>query len=259
MVGIRNVADLLKDRNVFLSLHELKHCFNVKANLLTLLGLQSSLQSLREKCKDNQCAGVCESFLEKFSKTKKANKVVYKKLVSMKQLWPTQSQEKWIADCKLQGDDLIDWTAVYLSPFKCTKVTKLIIFQFFHRWLATNSFLKKIGIKESHLCTFCKSEAESLIHLFWYCRVISQFGQGFRQWMIINHEFVENELTPEMVLGLKPSLFNKKSSCLALITRYFIWICKTQEKPLEIGNFKSFASTFVFASFECVPCLCKFS
>ena len=67
--------------------------------------------------------------------------------------------------------------------------------------------------------------------------------------MIINHEFVENELTPEMVLGLKPSLFSKKSSCPALIARYFIWICKTQEKPLEIGNFKSFASTFVFASF----------
>jgi len=47
----------------------------------------------------------------------------------------------------------------------------------------------------------------------------------------------------------KNSLFNKKSSCLALIARYFIWVCKTQEKPLEMGNFKYFASTFVFASF----------
>ena len=141
----------------------------------------------------------------------------------MKQVWPTQSQEKWIADWKLQGDDLIDWTAVYLSPFKCTKVTKLIIFQFklLHCWLATNSFLKKIGIKETDLCIFCKSEVESLIHLFWCCKVILQCWQGFRQWMIINHEFVENELTPEMVLGLKP-LFNKKSSCLGLIAGYFI-------------------------------------
>ena len=69
--GIRNVADLLKDRNVVLSLHELKHRFDVKANFLTLLGLQSSLQSLREKCKDNQCAGVCESFLERLLKPKR--------------------------------------------------------------------------------------------------------------------------------------------------------------------------------------------
>ena len=63
----------------------------------------------------------------------------------MKQVWPTYSQEKWITDCKLRGDDLIDWTAVYLLPFKCTTVTKLIISQFkpLHRRLATNSFLKK--------------------------------------------------------------------------------------------------------------------
>ena len=166
-------------------------------------------------------AGVCESFLERLFKTKKANKIVYKKLVSMKQVRPTQSQKKGIADCKLQRDDLIDWTAVYLSLFRCTKVTKVIIFQFkpLHHRLATNSFLKKIGIKETDLCTFCKSEVENLIHLFWYCRVTSQFWQGFRQWMIISHEFVEHELTLEMVLGLKPSLFNKKTFCLALIAR----------------------------------------
>ena len=62
--------------------------------------------------------------------------------------------------------------------------------------------------------------------------------------MIISHKFVENELTPERVLGLKPSLFNKKTSCLALIARYFLCICRTQEKPLEMGNFKSFALSF---------------
>ena len=119
----------------------------------------------------------------------------------MKQEWPTQSQET-----------LIDWTAVYLSPFKCTKVTKLIIFQFklLHRRLATNAFLKKIGIKEIDLCTFCKPEEENLIHLFWYCRVTSQFWQGFRQWMIINHEFVENEFTPEMVYGLEIFSFQQE-------------------------------------------------
>ena len=48
-----------------------------------------------------------------------------KDLKWIKQVWPTQSQEKWIAHCKLQGDDPIDWTAVYLSPFKCYKVIKL--------------------------------------------------------------------------------------------------------------------------------------
>ena len=79
--SIRNVAGILKDRNAFISLPELKYCIIIKATFLTLLRLQSSLPSLREKCKDNQCTSVCESFLERFSKTKKANKTVYKKLV----------------------------------------------------------------------------------------------------------------------------------------------------------------------------------
>ena len=65
--------------------------------------------------------------------------------------------------------------------------------------------------------------------------------------MIINHEFVENEVTPEMVLGLKPSLFNKKD---LLSCSYHLRICKTQEKPIEMGNFKSFASTFVLPPFN---------
>ena len=144
--GIRKVGDLLKDRNAFLSLHELKDPFDVKTNFLTLLSLLSSLNSLRKRCKDNQCTGISESFLDRFIKTKKANKLVYKELVSMKQVWPTQTQEKWITDCTLQRDDLIDWKAVYLSSYKSTKVTKLTVFQFklLHRWLATNSFFKKI-------------------------------------------------------------------------------------------------------------------
>ena len=96
--GIRIVGDLLKDRNVLLSFHELKHRLNMKANFLSQLGLQSSLQSLRKKCKDNQWAGVCVSFLERHSKTKKANNVVYKILVSMKQLWPTYAESRKM-DC----------------------------------------------------------------------------------------------------------------------------------------------------------------
>ena len=77
-------------------------------------------------------------------------------------------------------------------PFKCTKITntKLITFQFkfLHRILATNSFLKKIGITQSDLCTFCKTEVESLIHLFWSCRVPSIFWQEFKQWITTNYE-----------------------------------------------------------------------
>ena len=160
--GIQNVTDLLKDPNNFLSSHELQERYNVKTNFLVLHGLKSSLKSLRESRSLSTTSS--QSFLESFLKAKKPTEAVYERLVTVKQKTPFRSQEKWLADCELESHETIDCKSVYLSSFKCTKITKLIIFQF-KLSSATNSFLKKIGIKQSGLCTFCKTEAESLIHL----------------------------------------------------------------------------------------------
>ena len=102
----------------------------------------------------------------------------------MKQQCPAQSQEKWVLDCQLKTCEDVDWKSVYQAPFKYIKVTKLITFQFklFHQRLATNDFLKKIGLKQSDICTFCEIEIESIIHLFWSCSVTSSFWRDFKGW-----------------------------------------------------------------------------
>ena len=148
--GIQNVTDLLKDPDTFLSCHELQERYNVKTNFhfLVLHGLKSFLKSLRER--QSLSTTSSQSFLQSFLKAKKSTKVVYEKLVTIKQKTPFRSQEKWLADCELESHETIDWKSVYLLPFKCTKITKLITFQFklLHRRLATNSFLKKIEWKK---------------------------------------------------------------------------------------------------------------
>ena len=165
-------------------------------------------------------------------KAKEPTKVVYEKLVTIKQKNPFRSQEKWLADCELESPETFDWKSIYLCPFKCTKITKLITFQFklLHRRLATNSFLRKIGIKESDLCTLCKIEVESLIHLFWSCGVTSIFWQEFKQWISTNYENVTSDFSSATVLGFKPFFISKKTRLLCLIARYYIWVCRTQEK-----------------------------
>ena len=97
-------------------------------------------------------------------KAPKSNRLVYKKLVSAKQSSPRKSQEKWSADCSLQCSKTINWEMAYKLPFESMKATKLIIFQFklLHRHLVTNDFLNKIGIRENDICTFCRTEKESL-------------------------------------------------------------------------------------------------
>ena len=65
----------------------------------------------------------------------------------------------------------------------------VIIFQFklLHRCLAANDFRNKIGITEN-ICTFCKTEKESLFHLHVLpsCKETCHFWQGFMKWLAEN-------------------------------------------------------------------------
>ena len=142
--GVKNVAHLMKDSTTFLSYHEFEKLFGIKSNFLAFQGLISSLKSLKQLNRDFSLIRnkTCEDFHEQFLKTEKINKVVYERLVRIKKQRPTRSQEKWSDDCELENDVAIDWKSVYRLPFNCTKITKLITFQFklLHRRLATNDF-----------------------------------------------------------------------------------------------------------------------
>ena len=137
----------------------------------------------------------------------------------------------------LETPDNVDWKAVYRTPFLCTKITKLIVFQFklLHRRLATNTFLTKVNLRDNEQCTFCKSEKETLIHLFWTCDISNRFWQGLKQWIInLGEPFAEIfNLSPFIVLGLKPHK-NKKLNFLFLVARYFVWICRMRNISPEI-------------------------
>ena len=187
-----------------------------------------------------------ESITDTFLKTKKPNRLAYKILVSKKQKRPITAQTKWIADCTLETQEIIDWKTVYRTPFLCTKMTKIIVFQFklLHRRLATNSFLTKINLKDNEQCTFCQNDKETLIHLFWTCEISTLFWAGFKQWAINRGELSNNtNLSPYLVLGLKPNK-NKSINFYFLIARYFIWICKMRSLSPKIENFSLFLSHY---------------
>ena len=145
---------------------------------------------------------------------------------------------------------------VYKLPFSCTKIPKLINFQFklLHRHLATNDFLKKIGIRPGDLCTFCRDGEESLIHLFWSCRETNRFWKNFQDWLIKNTTASkpDSSLSLAAFLGLKATFFpNAKQYFYFLVARYYIWTCKTCETNPKIEGFPGFLSTF--SATEIIP------
>ena len=108
--------------------------------------------------------GNYEPFIDVFLSVTKTNRMVYQKCISSKQTSPSKTQNKWLTDCQITCCNSINWKVVYKLPFSCTKISKLIIFQFklVHRRLATNDFLNKIGIRSDDLCIFCRDEGELL-------------------------------------------------------------------------------------------------
>ena len=66
---------------------------------------------------------------------------------------------------------------MYCNALGCTKSTQLWNFQFklLHRIIATINFLYKIGMKDSALCEICQEDNETLLHLFWECKLLRTF------------------------------------------------------------------------------------
>ena len=203
--GIQNVRHLMKDTDNLLSFTEFKERFEVKTNFLVYLGVVSCIRLLRNAIEDkNEKTRNFSTFVENFIKAPKPNRLAYEKLISAKQSSPRKSQEKWCVDCSLQCSKTIDWEMAYKLPFCSTKSTKLIIFQFklLHKRLATNDFLNKIGIRENEICTFCRTEKESLFHLFWSCSETSCFWRGFTKWLAENQiKLKSNIFAPDLIIG----------------------------------------------------------
>ena len=242
--GILTVESLIKDETCFLSYTEFLNKYHCKSCPLAFNGIITTLKTMRMRFKENidrvETAEV-ESFTKAFQRTKKPSNLTYRNLVATKSEKPRASQTKWYRDCDLNEEE-IDWKKTFQLARTCTKSTKIIIFQFkfLHRRLPTNSFLYKIAIKDNDLCTFCQEETDTLLHLFWQCKVTSLFWGTFFQWLQSCSLIQKgSHLVMTTALGLKPDSSNTKLqinfSCL--MSRYYIWKCKLRD---EIPNLPQF-------------------
>lgn len=125
------------------------------------------------------------------------------------------AQRKWQNELTLPMGS--QWNEIYILPYKITKDTNLQWFQYriIHRIIATNTFLFKIGIKDNDKCTFCNTEAESLLHLFWNCTYTQTFWRELEEWLKQECNHTDLSLTKEnIIFGISN---NKKDVILNLI------------------------------------------
>ena len=170
--GVTRVEHLWDNSTSFLTWTDFQNKYNLKIRPLDYFGIVSAIKRLQRKGVQHKY----ECMFTKFLECAKPNRFVYKKLISFKSEQPHSCQEKWNNGINLPQDEKIDWSAAYHLAFQCTKNSKLINFKFLHRRLATNNFLKKIGVVDNEKCSFCQSETKKLLHVFWKCEKTRAFA-----------------------------------------------------------------------------------
>ena len=252
----------MKEPCKFLCFKDFIELYKIQINPLKFCGLISALKCLYNKNFPNESSTDVsvkpDSFLNSFLESSKGNRIVYKKLVSLKSYAPEKSQLKWNTIVSQEGCKA-DWKAAYTLASKGTKSSTLINFQYrlLHRILPTNFFLTKIGIKQDPQCSFCSKAPENIIHLFWYCPKVSFF------WRVLTVKLLECELIPHdylkdiaIFLGLKPDTtkFALQLNFCFLIARHYIWRCKTSNKVPQLNMFLAvLKSQFKIESYKQAP------
>ena len=94
-------------------------------------------------------------------------------------------EERWEVKINAVFTD-VWWRKAYALSCNFTVDTKLKWFQIrlVHRIISTNSFLCKMCVNNSDLCTFCKSHSEDLCHLFWSCTIVKSFWRSVSGWIL---------------------------------------------------------------------------
>jgi hypothetical protein len=131
-------------------------------NILKLkLPLSNIIYSVTKICNIRKvCSYVYPNILEKYQNVKSGQCTV----------------QRW--NKMLQGNlELEELQNKFNQTFFATISNKLRSFQFrfLHCALATNILLYKCGHKNSDMCTFCDSEKETPLHLFWSCKISQIF------------------------------------------------------------------------------------
>ena len=175
---------------------------------------------------------------EEVTKQKKGSRCFYDVFVK-KICCERKYQSKWI-DC-LQISEDINLKKLELVIFKCTNDVNLRWFQyrFIHRILATNSFLKKIRVKDDYYCTFCKFEEETLIHLYYECKYIQRIWSLLEDWIYEKTGILMNYTKIELLFGK----FGKQFITLNLIVflvKYYIYKQRLCGNNLHFENIQHF-------------------
>ena len=154
-------------------------------------------------------------------------------LLSSNTYKPHKIWTKWAKDT-LYMRLALDWPAICAlgQQFLSVRI-KTFHYKFIYRAVPYNTFLFAINKVSSPLCTFCKAEEETFIHLYWDCPKVQAFWSKLIKWCktFASKNFDYNCVNC-LLLGdpKSPALNNIFVWC-----KYHIYCCHVRKKTLNFN------------------------
>lgn len=137
-------------------------------------------------------------------------------------------------------------TEEYIGLFKqlkyTTKDNKLhwLQYRILHNILTTNRSVSKFNHTQSHLCTFCSSHSETILHLFWECRKTHTFWNELSTLINLRTKHAHRfRFTERLILLGNCYQIKTDNVCnlIILMSKYYIYRCKVQHIELNVSAF----------------------
>ena len=174
--GIVYVNDLYKPDGTLFGYNEFKQFYDIQINFVDFYGFFHCIPREWKLNYINKLKpeAIHQSVLRNLLNMKKVCRSVYTGL-NQKSIFRRSHTEKWN---DIIGEDLDQntWSNYYCQNFICTIESQMRSFQYsiLLRNIPTNKYLKRCKIVESELCYFCKTEIETIEHMFWFCPIINK-------------------------------------------------------------------------------------
>ena len=223
--NILTVKDLMESEQTFLDFQSFQLKFtNITAtNFILYNGVIQSIRKCITKIKNNDKIKTTSSTWT-WNIIKGSNRKVKDALHTDTKL-PTATA-KWNA--QFQN---LNWEKIFALTFRTTGDRQLQWFQMriLHRILPTEKYLFMCKIKDSPLCSFCKNENETLVHLFWECEICRQFWNDLLA--LIHSQCTHCErlsFTKQLVIfGTVDNVMTDRAmDFIILYAKFFIFKCK---------------------------------
>lgn len=244
--GIQKVSDLFNRNGDFLSLNTIVTKYNIKIDFLNWCAIKKAIpthwvsQISLEKGRNEQVKIYCR--LDELKRTKKSvSKVIYSNLMVSEYLIPIDTFSKWANELDIDYLDEGYWLEACQNIKLNTVSSSHRTFQirYYNRILATNEKLCKMGIIENNKCSFCGEEIESLVHLFWNCKIIKIFWTRVLAW-------ISSVIDTKIVFKVEEILFHcplndpLPFNFLFSLARQHIYFCRNKQRIPNLFNYINF-------------------